>query len=137
MQKSKRPPGRESDWMYADAEYYRLVYGGDAIPEGELQKQLCKAGRQIDTLTFCRIRGVGFEKLTEFQQEQIKYVECLLADFLSENEDELETMLASYNINGVSMSFGKGVNVVKVQGVILRTDIYSELEKTGLCSRRL
>lgn len=123
--------------MYADTEYYALVYGGDAIPEKKLQKQLCKAGRQIDTLTFCRIRGTGFGNLTEFQQEQIKYVECLLADFLYENEDELETMLASYNINGVSMSFGTGVNVVKMQGVLLRTDIYSELKKTGLCSRRL
>ena len=137
MRRSKLPVDRESDRMYADAEYYKLVYGGDAIPEVELQKQLNKAGRQIDTLTFCRIRGAGFEKLTEFQQDQIKYVECLLADFLSENEDELETMLASYNINGVSMSFGTGANVVKMQGVILRTDIYAELKKTGLCSRRL
>lgn len=123
--------------MYADAEYYISVYGGDAIPEEKLQKLLNKAGRQIDTLTFCRINGIGFENLTPFQQEQVKYVECLLADFLFENEDELETMLASYSINGVSMSFGTGMNAIKMQGVILRTDIYTELEKTGLCCRRL
>ena len=123
--------------MYADEEYYSSAYGGNAIPEDELKKQLNKAGRQIDTLTFCRICGRGFDNLTSFQQEQIKYVNCLLADFLYENQDELETMLASYSINGVSMKFGEGANVTKIQGVVLRTDIYTELVKTGLCDRRL
>lgn len=123
--------------MYADAEYYSNSFGGTMIPSEELLKMLNKAGRQIDTLTFCRIRGIGFNHLTEFQKEQIKYVECLLADFLFENQDELETMLASYSINGASMTFGAGLNVSKVQGVVLRTDIYAELQKTGLCSRLL
>lgn len=123
--------------MYADAEYYKNIYGGNSVPEEELKKMLGKAGRQIDTLTFCRIRGKGFENLTPFQQEQVQYVNCLLADFLFENKEELETMLSSYRINGVSMDFGSGQNVKKVQGVILRTDIYAELEKTGLCCRRL
>jgi hypothetical protein len=122
--------------MYADVEYYSDTYGGDAIPENELDKQLNKAGRQIDTLTFCRIRGRGFDNLTPFQREQVKHVNCLLADFLYENRDELETMLASYSINGVSMKFGEGANITKVQGVVLRTDIYTELVKTGLCDRR-
>lgn len=123
--------------MYADAEYYSNSFGGTMIPSGELLKMLNRAGRQIDTLTFCRIRGIGFDNLTEFQKEQIKYAECLLADFLFENQDELETMLASYSINGASMTFGAGLNISKVQGVILRTDIYAELQKTGLCSRVL
>lgn len=123
--------------MYADAEYYKYTYGGDAISDDELVKYFNKASRQIDTLTFGRIRGRGFENLTPFQQDQIKYVECLLADFLFENQDELETMLASYSINGVNMSFGDGINVTKMQGIILRTDIYTELVKTGLCDRRV
>ena len=125
------------DGMYADAEYYKSMYGGNAIPDDELQKQLNKASRQIDTLTFCRIRGRGFDNLTEFQQDQVRYVNCLLADFLFENQDELETMLASYTINGVSMKFGEGANITKMQGVVLRTDIYTELVKTGLCDRRV
>lgn len=123
--------------MYANAEYYSNSYGGNKIPTEELKKQLNKAGRQIDTLTFCRIRGIGFENLTLFQKEQIQYVECLFADFLFENEDELETMLSAYGINGVSMTFSTGENVTKVQGIIIRTDIYTELKKTGLCCRRL
>lgn len=121
--------------MYADAEYYSNSFGGTMIPSEELIKMLNKSGRQIDTLTYCRIRAIGFDNLTDFQKEQIKYTECMLAEFLYENQDELETMLASYSINGASMTFGRGLNVSKVQGIILRTDIYAELKKTGLCDR--
>lgn len=46
--------------MYADKEYYTEVYGGTLIGEEELKRQLDTAGRQIDTLTYCRIRGIGF-----------------------------------------------------------------------------
>lgn len=123
--------------MYADKEYYTETYGGSLIGEEKLTRQLNKASRQIDTLTFCRIREIGFERLTAFQQDQIQYVTCLLADFIYENRDELESMLSSYGINGVSMTFSNGVNVTKVQGVVIRTDIYAELEKTGLCCRMI
>lgn len=123
--------------MYADQEYYTETYGGTMIGEEALTRQLNKASRQIDTLTFCRICGAGFDNLTPFQQEQIRYVTCLLADFLYENEDELESLLSSYGINGVSMTFSNGINVTKVQGVIIRTDIYAELAKTGLCCTRI
>ena len=107
------------------------------IDEEQIEKQLTTAGRQIDTLTYCRIRGTGFEHLTEFQKDQIRYVNCLLADFIYENKDELESMLASYGINGVSMTFSNGINVTKVQNIIIRTDIYAELVKTGLCCRMI
>lgn len=128
---------RKENSMYADARYYKDTYRGTSVPEGEIEKMLERAGRQIDTLTFCRIRGKGLENLTPFQQKQIRYVNCLLADFLFENQEELETLLSSYSINGASMSFGGGINVTAVQGVILRTDIYAELVKTGLCCRGL
>lgn len=123
--------------MYADKEYYTETYGGSLIGEKELTRLLEKASRQIDTLTICRIREIGFDRLTAFQQDQIQYVTCMLADFIYENQDELESMLSSYGINGVSMTFSSGVNVTKVQGVVIRTDIYAELEKTGLCCRMI
>lgn len=123
--------------IYADARYYTDIYGGTIVPPDLLQKQLLKASKQIDTLTFCRINRIGFDNLTIFQQDQIQYVTCLMAEFLHENEDELESMLSSYGINGVSMTFSGGLNVKKVQGIIIRTDIYAELAKTGLCSRRI
>ena len=45
--------------MYADKEYYTETYGGSLIGEKELTRLLEKASRQIDTLTFCRIREIG------------------------------------------------------------------------------
>ena len=102
-----------------------------------MKRQLDTAGRQIDTLTYCRIRGIGFDNLTAYQQDQIRYVNCLLADFIHENKDELDSMLSSYGINGVSMTFTSGINVIKVQNIIIRTDIYAELGKTGLCCRMI
>lgn len=120
---------------YADEVYYRDDYGGTLVPSEDLKKQLNKASRQVDTLTFCRIRSIGFEHLTEFQQDQIRYTVCLLTDFLYENADELETMLTSYSINGTSMSFAIGQNIMQVQGILIRSDIYAELQKTGLCFR--
>lgn len=123
--------------VYADKEYYTKVYGGTLIGEEELTCQLDAASRQIDTLTYCRIPGIGFENLTEYQQDQIRYVNCLLADFIYENRDELQSMLSSYGINGVSMTFESGINVIKVQNIIIRTDIYAELNNTGLCCRMI
>ena len=123
--------------MYADKEYYENVYGGTLIDEEQIEKQLTTAGRKIDTLNYCRIRGTGFENLTEFQKDQIRYVNCLLADFIYENKDELESMLSSYGINGVSMTFSNGNNVTKVQNIFFRTDFYAELGKTGLCCRMI
>lgn len=122
---------------YADEKYYKEEYGGTLVPPEEITKHLNKASRQVDTITFCRINSIGFEHLTEFQQEQIRYSTCLLAEFLYENADELETMLTSYSINGASMSFSIGQNIKQVQGILIRSDIYAELQKTGLCFRGL
>ena len=123
--------------MYADEAYYVDEYGGNIIAAENLKGYLNKAAHQIDTLTYCRIKGIEFDNLSDFQKEQIKYVNCMLAEFLYENEDELETILSSYAINGVSMTFGNGETLLKVNGIFIRTDIYSELVKTGLCCRRI
>lgn len=122
--------------MYVDMEFYKNSYGGQEEKE-EIQKFIASAEKQIDTLTFCRINGIGFSNLTPFQQEQVKYAICLQADFIHDNKDEIETMLASYSVNGVSMTFQTGENVKRIQNILIRSDIYAELEKTGLCCRKL
>ena len=97
------------------------------------QRKLRKAGRHIDTLTYNRIVGKGFSNLTEFQQNVIKDVCCELADFEYENEDMINSVLQSYAINGVSMTFGEGWNVVCMNGVAIKRDTYEFLSQTGLC----
>lgn len=122
---------------YVDKIYYLNTYKGSIIPESKRDECLEKASKHIDTLTYNRIVGRGFENLTEFQQENIKEVICKLADFEFENADILQTLLSSYSINGVSMSFNQNWNVQIQNGIAIPKDYYSLLEQTGLTCRNL
>ncbi len=113
-----------------------LSLGGGEIPPEKIEERLRHASRQIDTLTYNRIVATKFENLTEFQQGIIKESCCLLADFLYENGDLLNSALNSYSVNGVSMSFG-GVTVDIINSVPIRKDIYALLAQSGLCTTNL
>lgn len=121
---------------YVDESYYQTEYQG-TIPDNELKKALRKASRHIDSLTYNRIVGRGFSNLTQFQQDIIREVCCEQADFEYENADMIDSVLQSYGINGVSMTFGEGWNMVCTNGVAMKKDIYKLLSQTGLCSARL
>ena len=124
--------------MYASIEYYKNIHKGTIEADADIERALIKAGRHIDTLTFNRIVGVGFDNLTEFQQGIIKECACLMADWESENADYIDSMLSSYSLNGASMSFsGSSASATVVQGVAVSRDIYSHLQKCGLCTRSL
>ena len=120
---------------YASLEHYWGDYGGSLIPDEELDKALRQASRHIDSLTYNRIVGIGFSNLTPFQQEIIQEVVCLQADFEYENADEINTILQSYSINGVSAQFGSSWNVFTDKGVAMKRDVYALLSQTGLCCR--
>lgn len=120
---------------YVGSEYYWGDYGGDLIPDEELDKALRQASRHIDSLTYNRIVGIGFSNLTPFQQEVIQEVVCLQADFEYENVDEINTILQNYSINGVSAQFGSSWNVFTDKGVAMKRDVYALLSQTGLCCR--
>lgn len=118
---------------YATLDYYTNTYDGSIIPEERLGKALRQASRHIDSLTYNRIIGQGFFNLTEFQQEIIREVTCQQADFEVENEDEINTVLSSYSINGVSAQFGSSWNVFTDKGIAMKRDVYALLCQTGLC----
>lgn len=120
---------------YVTPEYYKITYGGNIVPDDELEKALRRASRHIDSLTYNRIVGRGFSSLTEFQQEVIQEVICQQADFEYENADEINTILSSYSINGVSVQFGSSWNVYMDKGVAMKRDVYAQLSQTGLCCR--
>ncbi|MFQ9544565.1 MAG: hypothetical protein ACLR02_06075 [Clostridium sp.] len=117
---------------YVTVEEYKKNYND--IPDDSIEKSLKKASRHIDTLTFNRIQGIGFDNLTEFQKEIIKEVTCELANFEYENEDVITSVLSSYSINGVSMAFGDSWNVKVFKGVAIPTELYETLSQTGLCT---
>lgn len=118
---------------YATEDYYFDEFEGDVLDDNAAERSLRTASRHIDSLTFNRIVGRGISNLTPFQQEIIQEVCCELAEFEYENEDLIKSVLQSYSINGVSMSFGNSWNVKVVSGVAIRSDIYEKLAQTGLC----
>ena len=119
---------------YVTEKQYREDYAGD-IPDEKLQKALRQASRHIDSLTFNRIPAAGFDNLTPFQQDVIRVVVCLQADFEVENEDEINMIVSSYSINGVSAQFGESWNVYTDKGIAMKKDVYALLTQTGLCCR--
>ncbi|MCR5835969.1 MAG: hypothetical protein K6G88_05660 [Lachnospiraceae bacterium] len=121
---------------YVNSDEY-LSLGYDIIPQEDRDKALLTASRHIDSLTFNRIVGKGIDNLAVYQQDLIKEVVCEQAEFEYENADVIDTILTSYSINGVSMSFGASWNVHVENGVAMKTDIYSKLKQTGLCCRLL
>ena len=122
--------------MYADKEYYAKIYGGSMIPEDEIERALDIASMHIDSLTYNRIVGRGFSGLTEFQQNMVRRVCCMQAEFEYENAALIQSLLDSYSLNGVSMSFGSNWKVTTAAGVAMRRDVYAMLCQTGLCDRR-
>lgn len=120
---------------YADEEYYRNAFKGNAIPENMIDKYLRQASRHIDTLTYNRIVGRGISSLTSFQQDIVREVCCMQAEFEYQNKDIFDMILQGYSINGVSMQFGESWNVAIHKGVPMRRDIYEQLCQTGLCCR--
>ena len=121
---------------YADSSYYYNVYGGTVLETDTAEHFLNQSSRHVDSLTFNRIVGKGFENMTAFQQEIIKQVTCKLADFEYENSEILQSVLSSYNINGVSMSFGNSLTITTLNGVTIPKDLYAYLSQSGLCCRR-
>ena len=120
---------------YASPGYYQGKYEGTLIEDDNLKKALVQASRHIDSLTYKRIVGRGFSNLTRFQQDIIQDVVCQQADFETENADEINSVLSSYSINGVSAQFGRSWNVFTDKGVAMKRDLYALLCQTGLCCR--
>lgn len=120
--------------IYADEAFYKNEYLGTHNSEN-LNRILKTASQHIDTLTFNRIGGMGFDNLTPFQQSVIREVCCQMADFMIENKDLIETTLSSYSINGVSMAFGDNWNVVTSQGIALSRSTFELLKQSGLTRR--
>lgn len=118
---------------YVTPEYYCSTYQGDKIPDEALRKALRQASRHVDSLTYNRIVSRGISALTEFQQEIIREVVCMQADFEYENAEMIDTVLSGYSLNGASVQFGQSWNVYADKGVAMKKDVYDLLAQTGLC----
>ncbi|MCI2047461.1 MAG: hypothetical protein LKJ90_07070 [Faecalibacterium sp.] len=82
-------------------------------------------------MTFHRIPKSGFEKLTEFQQNMVELAVCEQAHFCTSYGEFLNSPLASYGINGVSMAFKEDA-VKTYSGVQTTEKVHSLLIQSGL-----
>lgn len=119
---------------WASPEDYARYCPGGSLSGAELAAMLERASGQVDAICFGRIRRAGFENLTAFQRERIAEAVCRHAEFLATYSDALESPLASYGINGVSMAFDAG-RMTCQGGVTAGREVYSLLTQTGLAHR--
>lgn len=108
--------------------------GYHTVPEEQRSEMLRRASRHIDSLTYNRIVG-RFAELTPFQQDIIRETVCRQADFEHENADMIDSVISAYSLNGASVQFGAGWNVVTQNGVAMQRETYALLCQTGLCCR--
>lgn len=120
---------------YVDVNTFKSTLNRDDLIDEQVVVALVKSSRQIDSLTFNRIRAIGYDRLTSFQKEIIKEVVCLHAAFLIDHNDYLEMTLNSYSINGVSISLTSSDNIIRQNGVTMFTSVYETLKQTGLTQR--
>lgn len=117
---------------------YLKNYDGSIIPKSDVDDAIYTASRHIDSLTFNRIIAKGYDNLTEFQKEILAEVCKKQAEFEHENEPLINSVLASYSINGVAMGFdSQGWNVCVENGIVMHRATYELLKQTGLCCRSL
>lgn len=118
---------------YATSDDY-AQYGNGSIPAESLGKALDAASDAIDSLTYSRIIGRGFDSLTPFQQFRVKKAVCQHADFTYQYGDYLNMPLQSYGAGSISMSFKaeEGAGGVQTSRAVIEL-----LKATGLTDRRL
>ena len=88
------------------------------------------ASSKVDDLTFNRIRAIGFDNLTAFQQEKVQSATLHQAKFYDDYGTDVES-LSGYSLLDISMSFN--TNGVKYAGVSPMAIM--ELKQTGLMRR--
>lgn len=118
------------------ATYVDYVELGLKGEQDQLSSCLERASDGVDALCYGRIRQVGFDALTPFQQEKVKKAVCYHAAFLLEFGELAESPLQSYGINGVSISFDGG-KVVTQGGVTTSRAVMQQLAQSGLACRRI
>ena len=89
---------------YVTIEFYKNTYHGNSIPDDSLQNMLDRASVDIDTLTRMKIKKFGgFDKLSEFEQNQVQMAACHQADYAYTKASMKG--LSSYSIGDVSVNF--------------------------------
>lgn len=118
---------------YVDSTYYRETFGGSILTEEHIENKLDRSSDQIDTLTYNRIIGKGFDNITEFQQDKVKKAICIHAEFIEQYGSYIDMPLSGFSAGSISVSF----NAQKINGITTTQEVINLLKQTGLTCRRL
>lgn len=109
---------------------YAALSRSHAIPEGELAAALEAAWQDILAMTYDRAAA----DLTDFQTEVLRRCVVEQADFRAQYAALLDNPLASYSLNGVSMSWDNN-RLRQLGGVYTSPRVEAQLIRTGLLYR--
>lgn len=119
------------------AEYRKIATDPVDLPDNQLERVIRDAERDIDGLTYNRIRAAGgIDSITDYQQGLVREAICCQVGFRAEYGEMLDNPLNSYGINGVSMAWDPS-KVVTRGGVKVLSSTLALLQQTGLCCRAL
>lgn len=123
--------------IYTDVNFLYEFFTTDEIAsvgdEKAWKKLLSQAEIKIDEVTFNRIKGVGFDRLTPFQRECVKKAVCYQAKYIHENGYDSSGEIESYSVLSVSVNMGNNNSAAKKQN--LDPIAYSLLTRSGLMVR--
>lgn len=113
----------------------RYIKGEDyrAFPPEIENADIERAEDDIDAVTFNRL-GSCFETLPKATAEAVKRAVKLQAEFIHQYAGLFDSPLASYGINGVSMSF-KEDGVINQSGTVVCKGAYAILKNFGFTYR--
>lgn len=122
--------------LYVGKEYYLNSYKGK-LADDEIEEYLEKSQEKIDSITFNRIVRIGFNNLTEFQQEKIKKAMCLQADYIKINgyNNEDNSDISSYSVLDISVNVDNSESKSEAELENMDEYAYDLIKKTGLSSR--
>lgn len=115
---------------YVDENYYNLAFGGK-VNEEEISPFLQRASDAIDSMTYNRITGKGFNNLTKFQQDKIKKAVCHHAEFMYQYGEYLNSPLSGFSAGSISVS----INTENLNGISTTSQVIQYLNQSGLTCR--
>lgn len=123
--------------MFVNYEWY-ASHGFHLLDDDDYE-YITKAERQINTLCFNNIYNGNINRYMNTTQHIVKSIICEHADYLKENEENLDNgALKSYSNGQASYSFyNSNYSITNVGGFPIKASLYEELIQMGLCSRCL
>ena len=119
--------------LYVSVTYYTETYHG-AIPNDKVESMLKEAQEKIDSITYNRIVGIGFDNLTEFQKEKVRDAICTQADYMYEHgyNDENDADISSYSVLDISVNVDRNNKETSAKKAHMSERAYDLIKQTGL-----